>query len=48
MIRKILATNESVLVDSVDNVEPFRLLTGANLWAVHWAGAYKSSFLTLA
>jgi acyl-CoA synthetase (AMP-forming)/AMP-acid ligase II len=28
MIRKILATNESVLADSVDNIEPFRILTG--------------------
>jgi long-chain acyl-CoA synthetase len=28
MIRKILATNESLLADSVDNIEPFRILTG--------------------
>src|SRR5262249_34146103 len=28
MIRKILATNESVLADSVANIEPFRRLTG--------------------
>jgi long-chain acyl-CoA synthetase len=28
MIRKILATNESVLADSADNIEPFRILTG--------------------
>ena len=28
MIRKILATHESLLADSVDNIEPFRILTG--------------------